>query len=115
MGAIFEVRRELLPAPRTPPGGLGVQEIGLRPALFVEYPAAAAAFQKGLSALNGNQGDEEEADIVVQPFAPGRRQAAVRARPGLVIDLDFLRLHSANEDEGSPPWELGNSDHLQFS
>ena len=81
------------------------KEITLGPALFVKYPAAAVAFEKRFSAFDRNQGNEEEADIVIQPFAPGRRQATVRAGPGLVIDLDFLRLHSTNEDESPPPLE----------
>jgi hypothetical protein len=102
VGTIFEVRGELLPTSGASPGGFGVKEIGLRSPLFVKYPTAAIAFQKRLSALDGDQGNEEEADIVVQPFAPGRRQAAARARPRLVINLNFLRLHSANEDEGAP-------------
>ena len=103
MGTIFEVRRKLLPASGASLGRLGVKEIGLRAALFVEHPDAAVAFQKRLPALDGYQGDKEKADVMVHPFAPGRRQAAARARPGLVIDLDFFRLHPANKDEGAPP------------
>lgn len=103
MGTKFEVRRELLAASGTPSGRFGMKEIGLRAAPFVEHPAAPVAFQKRLSPFDGNQGNEEKADIVIQPFPPRRRQAAVRAGPGLVVDLDFLRLHSANEDEGPPP------------
>jgi hypothetical protein len=102
VGAKFEVRRELLAAPGASPGRLGVKEIGLKAALFVEHPAAPVAFQKRLPAFDGNQGNEEKAEIVIQPFPPRRRQAAVRAGPGLVVDLDFLRLHSADEDEGAP-------------
>jgi hypothetical protein len=80
-----------------------VREIRLRPAFFVKHPAAAVAFQKRLSAFDGNQGNKEKANIMIQPFAPGRRQAAGRAGPGLVVNLNFFRLHSANEDENKPP------------
>jgi hypothetical protein len=103
MGTIFEVRRELLSATGTSIGRLRVKEISLRPALFVKNPATAVAFQKRLSSFNGNQRNEEEADIMIQPFAPGRRQATVRAGPGLIIDLNLLRLHSTDKDEGAPP------------
>jgi len=103
MGTILEFRRELFSATGASRGGILRKEIGLRTALFVKNPAAAVAFQKRLSAFDGNQGNEEKADIVVHPFAPRRRQAAVWAGPGLVIELDFLRLQSADEDEDAPP------------
>ena len=105
MGTVFEVRRELFSAARAPPGRILRKEIGLRAALFVKHPAAAVAFQEGLSAPDRNQGNEEKAEIVIQAFPPGRRQAAVWAGPGLIIDLDLLRLHPSNEDEGAPPLE----------
>ncbi len=38
---------------------------------FIEDPAATAAFQEGLSPLDGNQRNEEKADIVVKPFETG--------------------------------------------
>jgi hypothetical protein len=77
----------------------------LRAAGFVKNSAAAVAFQKRLSAFDGDQGNKEKANIMIQPFAPGRRQAAIGTRPRLVIDLNFLRLHSADEDESAPPLE----------
>jgi len=38
---------------------------------FIKNPAAAGAFQKGLSPLDGNQRDEEKTDIVVKALEPG--------------------------------------------
>jgi len=86
-----------------------MKKIRLRSPGFVKRPAAAVAFQERFSALDRNQGNKEEADIVIQPLAPRRRQATLRAGPRLIVDLNLLRLHPANEDEGSPPWEFGNS------
>jgi len=39
---------------------------------FIEDPAAAGAFQEGLSPLNRDQRDEKKAYIVVQALEPGR-------------------------------------------
>jgi len=79
-----------------------MKKIRLGTAAFVKHSAATVTFQKWLSALDGNQGDKKQAKIMIPPFPPGRRQAAGRTGPGLVIDLNFLRLHSANEDEDAP-------------
>jgi hypothetical protein len=38
---------------------------------FIEDAATAVALQEGLSPLDGNQGNEEETDIMVQAFQPG--------------------------------------------
>jgi hypothetical protein len=38
---------------------------------FIEDPAAAAAFQEGLSPLDGNQGNEEKTEVMVQALKPG--------------------------------------------
>jgi hypothetical protein len=38
---------------------------------FIEDPAAAAAFQEGLSPLDGNQGNEEKTEVMVQALEPG--------------------------------------------
>jgi hypothetical protein len=38
---------------------------------FIEDPAAAAAFQERLSPLDGNQGDEEKTEVMVQALKPG--------------------------------------------
>jgi len=102
VGAIFESQRELFPALRAAAGRFGMKKIRLRSPGFVKHSAATVTFQKWLSALDGNQGDKKQAKIMIPPFPPGRRQAAGRTGPGLVIDLNFLRLHSANEDEDAP-------------
>jgi hypothetical protein len=47
-----------------------MKKIRLGTAVFVKYPAAAVALQKRLSSFDGNQGNKEEANIVIQPFPP---------------------------------------------
>jgi hypothetical protein len=79
-----------------------MDEIRLRAAAFIKHPPAAVAFQEGLSPLDGNQGNKEKADIMIQPLQPGRWQAAVRTRPGLIINLNFPGLHSTDKDEDAP-------------
>ena len=103
MGAILEVRRHLFPAAGTKAGWFVRGKFRLRAAGFVKDSAAAVALQKRLSAFDGNQGNEKKTNIMIQPFAPRRRQAAGRAGPGLVVNLNLFRLHSANEDENTPP------------
>ena len=38
---------------------------------FIEDPAAAVALQEGFPPLDGNQGNEEKTDVVVQAHQPG--------------------------------------------
>jgi hypothetical protein len=38
---------------------------------FIEDPAAAVAFQEGLSPLDGDQGNEEKTDVLVQALEAG--------------------------------------------
>jgi len=38
---------------------------------FIEDPAATVTLQEGLSPLDGNQGNEEETDVMVQALQPG--------------------------------------------
>lgn len=52
---------------RTEFGGADLGMSGL-----IEDPAAAVAFQEGLSALDGDQRDEEKAYIMVQALEPRR-------------------------------------------
>ena len=83
---LFQYSRDSLSAIRTIPearrdrlaalgAGLGRTElegahVGM--AGLIENPAAATAFQEGLSPLDGNQGNEEKTDVMVQSFEPGR-------------------------------------------
>jgi hypothetical protein len=72
IGTIPEARGDRLAAPGA---GLGWAEfngahVGMSG--FIEDPAAAAAFQEGLSPLDGNQGNEEKTDVMVQALKPGR-------------------------------------------
>jgi hypothetical protein len=103
VGAILEAWRHLFPAAGTKAGWFVRDKFRLRAAGFVKKSAAPVAFQKRLSAFDGNQGNEEKANIMIQPLASGRRQAAGRAGPRLVVNLNLFRLHSANEDEDAPP------------
>jgi hypothetical protein len=48
---------------------LGGTHVGMP--VFIEDPAAAAAFQEGLSPLDGNQGNEEKTEVMVQALKPG--------------------------------------------
>ncbi len=75
----------------------------MRPAGLVENPAAPVALQDTLPPFDRDQGDKEEAQIVVQPFKPGGGQTAARADPRLIIDIHFSGLYPANEDEGPFP------------
>jgi len=58
----------------------------------IEYTAAAVAFQEFFAPLDRDQGNEKEADVMIQPFETSGRQPAGRAWSGLIIDLDLFRL-----------------------
>ena len=83
-------------------------------AAFIKDPAAAAAFQEGLSPLDGNQRDEEKADIVVKAFEPGRRQAAPGTTSGLVVHLNLLGLYPPDEKEEDPPPGINSCNSKNF-
>jgi hypothetical protein len=82
----FQYSGDSLPAIRTIPeawrdrlaalgAGLGRTELDgahLGMSGFIKDPAAARAFQEGLSPLYGNQGNEEKTDVMVQALEPGR-------------------------------------------
>jgi hypothetical protein len=70
---------------------------------FIEDPAAAGAFQEGFSPLDGNQGNEEKTEVMVQALEPGRRQAAPGAGPRLIIHLNLLGLYPPDKKEEDPP------------
>jgi hypothetical protein len=44
---------------------------GLRPTGVVKNPAAPVAFQEGFSPLDGDEGNEKKAQVMVQAFEPG--------------------------------------------
>jgi len=52
-------------------GGPELEGACLGMAGLVKDPAAAAAFQEGLSPLDGNQRDEEKTNILVKTLEPG--------------------------------------------
>jgi len=69
---ISEARRDRLAALGA---GLGRTELDgaqLGMSGFIKDPAAAAAFQEGLSPLDGNQGNEEKTEVMVQALKAGR-------------------------------------------
>jgi len=103
MGAIFIGFGHRFPAPGAKAGWFVVAKIRLWPAGFVKHATAAVAFQERLSPLDGNQRDKEKTDVMVQPFPAGRREAAVRTGPRLIIHLIFFGLHAADENEDAPP------------
>ncbi len=79
---------------------------GLRPTGVVKNPPAPVAFQECLPPFDGDEGNEEKAQVMVQPFEPGRGPAALRTGTRLIIDLDLLGLHTADEkEENTPPPE----------
>jgi hypothetical protein len=69
--AIPEARRDRLAALGAGLGRTGLESACLGMAGFIEDPAAAAAFQEGLSPLDGNQGNEEKTDVMVQALEAG--------------------------------------------
>ena len=86
-GGTFDIPhlRDPLPAIRTIPkarrdrlaalgAGLGRTELDgahLGMSGFIEDPAAAAAFQESLPPLDGNQGNEEKTDVMIQALEAG--------------------------------------------
>lgn len=78
-----------------------------RPATLIKNPAAAVALQKDPPPFDRKEGDEKEAQVMVQPLEAGGRQAALGAGPWLVIYLNLLGLYTADEKEEDPPPEPG--------
>jgi len=68
---ISKARRDRLAALGAGLGRPGLERACLGMAGFIEDPAAAVALQKGLSPLDGNQGNEEKADVMVQALEAG--------------------------------------------
>jgi len=86
-------------------GGVGTR-LGhpeLRPAGWVKDSAAPLAFQKDIAPFYGDEGDEEKAQVMIQPSQPGRRKAAARTGTFRTSQFNFLRLHAADKDEDTPP------------
>ena len=75
------------------------------PACFIENSATPIAFQETLSPLDRNEGNKEQAQIVVQSLEAGRGQATLRAEPRLTIYFDFSWLNSTDKEKesASPP------------
>ena len=83
--------------------GLFLKGTRLRPTRFIKNSATAIAFEKAFSPLDRDEGNEEKADIVVEPFEPCRGQATVGTGPRLVIHCHFSGLYSTDKDEGASP------------
>ena len=75
----------------------------MSPARLIKNSPASCTLQKSFSPLDRDEGNEEEADIVVQPFEPRGGQATVGTDPRLVVHFHFSGLYSADEDEGASP------------
>ena len=84
-------------------GGSEFEGACLGTAGFIKNPAAAIAFQEGLSPLDGNQGNKEKTDVMVQALQSGGRQAASGTSPSPVIQLNLLGLYSPDKKEEDPP------------
>jgi hypothetical protein len=56
---------------RTDPHWLRREEACPAPARFIKNAAAAVTFQKSFPPFDGNEGDEEKAQIIVQAFKSG--------------------------------------------
>jgi hypothetical protein len=69
---ISKARRDRLAALGAGLGGTELDGAHLGMSGFIEDPAAAGAFQEGLSPLNRDQRDEKKAYIVVQALEAGR-------------------------------------------
>jgi len=69
--AIPEFRRDRTAALGTNLGGPELEGACLGMAGLIEDPAATAAFQEGLSPLDGNQGNEEKTYILVKALESG--------------------------------------------
>ncbi len=82
-----------------------VERPGLRSTGGIKNPPAPVAFQECLPPLDGDEGNEKKAQVMVQPFEPGRGQATLRTGTRLILYLDLLGLHTADEDEDAPPLE----------
>ena len=73
-------------------------------AALIKNPTAAVTFQKDLPAFDGDERDEEKAQVMIDALQASRRQTTLGAGPWLVIYLNFLGLYSAyKEEEVTPP------------
>jgi hypothetical protein len=52
-------------------GGSIIEETRGRLTGFIKNSPATSAFQEGLPPLDGEEGNEEKANVMVQPFEPG--------------------------------------------
>jgi hypothetical protein len=68
---ISEARRDWLAALGAGLGRTGLDGAHRGMPGFIEDPAAAAAFQESLPPLDGNQGNEEKTEVMVQAFEAG--------------------------------------------
>jgi len=73
----------------------------LRPTRFIKNPITAIAFEKAFSPLDRDEGNEEKAYVMVEPFEPRGGQATVGTGPRLVIYVHFSGLYSTDENEGA--------------
>jgi len=103
-GTESEFRGDLLATFRTEEISLFLKGTCLRPTRFIKNPTTAIAFEKAFSPLDRDEGNEEKAYVMVEPFEPRGGQAAVGTGPRLVIYGHFSGLNPTDEeDEGASP------------
>jgi hypothetical protein len=102
-GTESEFRRDLPAAFRTEGVRLILKRSCLRSSRLIKNASTAIAFEKVFSPLNRDEGNEEKADVMVEPFEPRRRQTTVRTGPRLIIHFYFSGLDSTDENEGASP------------
>jgi hypothetical protein len=72
---------------------------------FIRNHATPVAVQEAFSLFYSEEGNEEEAQVMVQTLKPSGGIPAAGAEPWLVIELYFPGLYSADKDKSaSPPW-----------
>jgi len=71
MRAKLKLGSRFLAAPRAGPRGLLLERALMWPSTFIKDLTTAVAFQEAFSSLDRNEGDEEEAHIMVKPLEPG--------------------------------------------
>jgi hypothetical protein len=85
------------------PIGGGVSQ---RPADFLRNNATPVTLQETFSLFHPEEGNEEEAQVMIQAFEPSGGMTATRAEPWWVIELYLSGLYASDENESASPPEL---------
>ncbi len=114
VGTELKILLQLPPAPGAHRKSFLRERNGWSPSALVKNPAAPVALQKDFPALDREEGDEEEAEIMIQALQASRRRAAPRAWPRLIIHLNLLGLYPANKKEEDAPPVAGTHSHTNI-